>query len=110
MQAIQFVNLDAASNDDIAQDIEAQLAAPDSDESDVEVGEEALMEPVPPWLEPLHVRPSWVHPRQSKRFMARIVPWKEDFDDAFLGEVTEAEALATGFGGLFVQAALTGTK
>ena len=70
---------DAASNDDIAQDIEAQLAAPESDESDVEVGEEALMEPVPPWLEPLHVRPSWVHTRQSKRFMARIVPWKEAF-------------------------------
>ena len=88
---------DAASNDDIAQDIEAQLAAP---ESDVEVGEEALMEPVPPWLEPLHVRPSWVHTRQSKRFMARIVPWNEDFDDAFLGEVTEAEVLATGFGGI----------
>ena len=61
----------------------------------------------PPWLEPLHARPSWMHERQSRRFMARPVCWNESFDAAFLGVVTEAEVLGSGFGGV-VRAGIVG--
>ena len=71
------------------------------------------MQPVPPWLEPLHTRPGWVHTRQSKRFMAHQVPQHEDFDDAFLSQVTEtevAEVLAVGFRGTVPAGCTQSTK